>query len=113
MRNNKMDLDKFLDETAVKTETYEFRGKKLTLSELSFGQVGDFTKLAKEVESEDEMEGNKIAMGALLRKGFKEFAELTDEQLNRFSPAALKDLSEAVLKFNGLVTTGEEEEGKA
>lgn len=105
----KMNIDAFLDDAAVRTEELSFRGHELTLQELSFGQVGEFTKLAKEVESVDELEGNKIAMGALLRAGIAQFEELSTEQLDRFSPAALKELSEAVLKFNGLAATDDVE----
>jgi len=102
-----MDIDKFLDKTAVKQESLDFRGEKLTLKELSFGQVGNFSKLGKEVENVDELEGNKMAMGALLRSGILELEDLTDDQLDRFSPAGLKELSEAILKFNGLSVADE------
>ena len=105
-----MDLNKLLDD-CVKTKTIDFRGNELTLRELSYGQVASFSDIAKDVEDVNAFEGNKKAMGAILRAGITEFDELTDDQLDRFSPVALKELNEAVLEFNGLNVANEE--GKA
>ena len=96
-----MNLDKFLEEVS-NTKQIDFRGHTLTLKELSYGEVAGFSELGKEIEDVDAFESNKKAMGAILRSGIVEFAELTDEQLDRFSPVALKELNEAVLEFNGL-----------
>lgn len=96
-----MDLDKFLDDVS-NTKTIDFRGQELTLQELSYGEVGKFSELGKDIENVDAFESNKVAMGAILRAGIVEFKELTDDQLDRLSPVALKELNEAVLEFNGL-----------
>ena len=107
MGNKKMDLDKLID-SAIKSGELEFRGNKLTLRELSYGQVAGFGELGKDIEDVTAFESNKRAMGAILRAGIVEFTELTDEQLDRFSPLALKELNEAVLEFNGLNVANDE-----
>jgi len=105
-----MNIDKFLADTTT-TKTIDFRGQELTVKELSYGEVASFSKMAQEFENLDAMESNKAAMGALLRSGIVEFEELTDKQLDGFSPVALKELNEAVLDFNGL--SAKDEEGNA
>jgi len=106
-----MDINKFLEETAV-TKELDYRGQKLTLIELSYGDVAAFSEIAKEIEDVDALETNKKAIGAILRAGIKEMEALTDAQLDKFSPVALKELNEAVLSFNGLKASNEEGEGK-
>lgn len=105
-----MDIDKFLDETAS-TKEFDYRGQKLTLIELSYGDVANFSDLAKDIEDVSALESNKKAIGAVLRAGIKEMEKLTDKQLERFSPVALKELNEAVLDFNGLRASDQEEVG--
>ena len=96
-----MDIDKFLDDTK-QDKKITFRGQKLTLNELSYGTVAKFSKIAKEMEDMDEMDTNRVAMGNLLRTGIVEFADIEDEQIEKFPPLMLKDLTEHVLRFNGL-----------
>ena len=103
-----MDIDKFLDETK-QDKKITFRGQELTLNELSYGTVAKFSKIAKEMEDMDEMDTNRVAMGNLLRAGVVEFEEVTDEQIENFPPIVLKELTEHILKFNGL--SAEEEVG--
>jgi len=105
-----MDIDKFLDETAT-TKELDYRGQKLTLVELSYGDVAAFSELAKDIEDVSALESNKKAIGSVLRAGILEMKELKDEQLDRFSPVALKELNEAVLEFNGLAAS-DDSEGK-
>jgi len=105
-----MDIDKFLDETAT-TKEFDYRGQKLTLIELSYGDVSRFSELAEGIEDVSALESNKKAIGAVLRAGIAEMKELKDSQLERFSPVALKELNEAVLEFNGLKVT-DDTEGK-
>jgi hypothetical protein len=107
MRNNKMDLDKLVAD-CVKTKEIDFRGNTLTLRELSYGQVAGFSELGKDVEDVDAFEGNKKAMGAILRAGIVEMEKLTEEQLDCLPPVALRELNEAVLEFNGLNVANEE-----
>jgi len=104
-----MDLDKLVAD-CVKTKEIDFRGNKLTLRELSYGQVAGFGEIGKDVEDVSAFESNKKAMGAILRAGIVEMVDLTDEQLNGLPPVALKELNEAVLEFNGLNVANEEEE---
>jgi len=96
-----MDINKFLEETK-QDKKIDFRGQELTLKELSYGTVANFSKLAKEMEDMDEMDTNRVAMGNLLRTGIFEFEEITEEQIEKFPPIMLKELTEEVLKFNGL-----------
>jgi len=103
-----MDIDKFLDETAT-TKEFEYRGQKLTLIELSYGDVSRFSELAADIEDVSALESNKKAIGAILRAGIAEMKELKDSQLDKFSPVALKELNEAVLEFNGLKATDDNE----
>jgi len=103
-----MDIDKFLNETAT-TKEFDYRGQKLTLIELSYGDVAKFSELAKDIEDVSALESNKKAIGAVLRAGILEMKDLKDEQLDRFSPVALKELNEAVLEFNGLSATDDNE----
>jgi len=105
-----MDINKFLEETA-NTKDFDYRGQKLTLIELSYGDVAEFSALAQDIEDVSALESNKKAIGAILRAGILEMKELKDEQLDRFSPVALKELNEAVLEFNGLRAT-DSDEGK-
>jgi len=105
-----MDINKFLDETA-NTKEFDYRGQKLTLTELSYGDVTAFSELAKDTDDLGELENNKKAIGAVLRAGIKEMEKLEDDQLDRFSPVALRELNDAVLEFNGLKAV-EEEPGK-
>ena len=102
-----MDINSFLDD-CIKTKEIEFRGKTLTLRELSYGQVAGFSDLAKNVEDVSAFENNKKAMGVILRAGIVEMEDITDEQLDRLPPVALKELNEAVLEFNGLNVANEE-----
>jgi hypothetical protein len=102
-----MDIDKFLNET-TKSEKFDYRGQELTLVELSYGDVAKFSELAKDIEDVSALESNKVAIGAVLRAGIKEMEDLTDDQLDKFSPLVLKELNEAVLGFNGLQAEAEE-----
>ena len=106
-----MDINKFLEDTAV-TEQLDYRGQMLTLIELSYGDVSKFSELAQDIEDVSAFESNKKAIGAILRAGILEMKALTDAQLDKFSPVALKELNEAVLSFNGLKATDEEAGGK-
>jgi len=103
-----MDINKFLENTAD-TKELDYRGQKLTLIELSYGDVAEFSELAKDVEDVSALENNKKAVGAILRSGILEMEKLTDDQLDRFSPKALKELSEAVMEFNGLQAENDNE----
>jgi hypothetical protein len=106
-----MDIDKFLDETK-QDKKIDFRGQALTLNELSYGTVARFSKIAKEMEDMDEMDTNRVAMGNLLKAGVEEFQDITDAQIERFPPLMLKELTEHILKFNGLSAEEEKELGK-
>jgi hypothetical protein len=113
IRKTNMNLDKFI-ESSIETKEIDFRGNTLTLTELTYGEVEAFSIMAKELEDLDALESNRKAAGTMLRAGIKEFAELTEEQLAKFSPVAIRDLNSAVMEFNGLSATEVDEsvEGK-
>ena len=96
-----MDINKFLENTK-QDKKIDFRGQELTLKELSYGTVAKFSKLAKEMEDMDAMDTNRVAMGNLLNAGIEEFKGITEKQVENFPPMVLKELTEEVLKFNGL-----------
>jgi len=94
--------------TELKTEKKDFRGGKVTVKELSYKQVTDFSKVAAESDTVDELESNKQALGMIIRAGIAEYADLTDEELEAAAPAALKDLGEMVMNYNGLGVVNDE-----
>ena len=95
----------------VNEKEIEFNGGKVTLRELTFNEVQEFSALAKENDSVDELEANRQSLGAIIRKGVVGLDEITDDDLGEASLASLKELSEAVLEFNGLRVSDVAEDG--
>ena len=86
----------------IKTKEIAFNGGTLEVKELTFNQVQEFSKLAKESESVDDLEKNRSSLGAIIREGVVGLEDISDEDLGEASLTSLKELSEAVLEFNGL-----------
>ena len=98
MANNALDLLK-----KVKEKEVDFNGGKITVKELTFNEVQEFSDLAKaENDTVDELENNKRSLAAIIRKGVVGMENLQEEDLGEASLASLKELSELVLEFNGL-----------
>ena len=88
--------------TTLKSEVKAFRGGEVTVRELTYAQVTEFSKMASEMESVDEMENNKQALSRIIRAGIVEYSEVNEDTIGSAPPAALKELGEMVMDFNGL-----------
>jgi len=95
----------------VNEKEIDFNGGKVSVKELTFNEVQEFSALAKTAEDVDEFESNRNSLGAIIRKGVVGMEELTDDDLGEASLNSLKELSEAVLEFNGLKVSDVEEAG--
>jgi len=58
--------------------------------------------MASEMDSVDELENNKQALARIIRAGIVEYADIDEAVLGEAPPAALKELGEMVMDFNGL-----------
>lgn len=86
-----------------KTKEIEFNGGKLELKQLTFNQVNEFQAIASElVDDVESFEKNRKSLATILKFGIVGMEQVTEEDLGEVPLDSLRELSEAVLEFNGL-----------
>jgi len=94
----------------VNEKEIDFNGGKVTVKELTFNEVKEFSDAANaDNDNVDELESNRKSLADIIRKGVVGMEDIKDEDLGDASLASLKELSEAVLGFNGLKVTDDED----
>jgi hypothetical protein len=96
--------NKFIGAKAVKT--IKFMDKDLEISKLSINQVLRIQAITKENENSGAEDSSIKILSAVIREGAVELRDLTQEDLQDFPMEALAELSNTIMSFSGLATSG-------
>lgn len=94
----------------VATKKVKIKAGEIEVKELTVNQVESFMQVAQELNNKESFENSKKTLSIVAQAGVVGLEETTEKDFDDMSLSNLKEIAEAVLKFNGLSVENTSEE---